>query len=392
MRASRVVRVLSTRPPSGRSSPATWHRHFLHGQWQIIRPPDPNSEDCLKTSVDNLDGEELVTEDDYDDDEYTDWPQVSPASRKAVTRVPVVVHRINHLSRGESASDYVDLSDSFCHLVPLSSDSPIKVGFNTFGSGPIPPQPFPKGTTGFFYCVTYPNIPLATELRFRIVPNRGGTFGSGYDLLKAKGLPWNIPLLAMLKDNHAFSPLIELMKSDKIIPQSLILHGSSYGRLIGSKEVVSSVVHSFGKPFYYSFLRRRPALLWIVGPGLIRPLHTYHLFTIKHMSRMSQGKKRQDMESLVEPTDGWGWFSLEPSIYDDGIAVRCLKLIPGSNAPQLTMEDSVAQGELKTKIMSVREGQLLGGPSGAPFSFGALGWHPMAEAVNMLYSNYRMPT
>ncbi len=87
---------------------------------------------------------------------------------------------------------------------------------------------------------------------------------------------------------------------------------------------------------------------------------------------------------------GWGWFSLEPSIYDDGIAVRCLKLISGSNAPQLTMENSVAQGELTPK-MSVREGQLLGAASGASFSFGA-GWHPMAEAVELLYSNYRMPT
>lgn len=266
----------------------------------MIRPLGPKCEDYLKTSVDNPNGEELVTEDDYDDDESTDWPQVSPASRK----FPVVVHRINHLSRGESASEYVNLSDSSCHLLIPSSDSPIKIGFNTFGSGPIPLEPFPRGTAGFFYCVTYPNIPLATELRFRIVPDLGGTFQSGYDLHKAKGLPWNIPLLAMLKDTHAFSPLIELMKSDKIIPQSLILHGSSYGRLISSKEVVSSVVHSFGKPFYYNFLRRQPALLWIVGPGTIRPLCTSHLFMIKHMSPMYLGRTRQDIESLVEPIDG----------------------------------------------------------------------------------------
>lgn len=49
----------------------------------------------------------------------------------------------------------------------------------------------------------------------------------------------------------------------------------------------------------------------------------------------------------------------------------------------------MAQGELTPK-MSVREGQLLGAASGASFSFGA-GWHPMAEAVELLYSNYRMP-
>ena len=227
--------------------------------------------------------EEEMAEDDTDIEEEHLWPRLEPSIEpvsQASAKVPVVMHRITTLQqRLRTPTDFVDLSGSVCHLQFPSSDSVLKIGYNTFGSTELPLAPFPPVTHGFFYCVIYPGYPLATEFRFRITqPDMPESFKYGYHLLRNRGLPWNIPLLAMIKDQRAFAPLINLMKSDNLIPQSLTLHRSGYALLMSSFRHASTVIRSFGRPFVYSFTNRSPKVLWVVGQGVISPLSTNALF------------------------------------------------------------------------------------------------------------------
>ena len=203
----------------------------------------------------------------------------------------VVEHQITSLNpRSITVSDYVDLSDSICHLRIPSSDTPIRIGYNTFGTSFANANmiPFSRPTEGFFYCASHPGFPLATEIRFKCTLDKSpDAFHRGYDLLKKRsGLPWSIPFLAMLKDDMAFLPLRQFMKADGVLPQSLMIR-SGHSLLTSTTRLASTVVRTFGQPWPYSFSRASPQQLWIVGPGVVSNIHTSSLFSIKYLYPIS---------------------------------------------------------------------------------------------------------
>lgn len=251
---------------------------------------------CYRFHTEELNSPILRSEEIEEDVESEDfvWPKHEPLPGSDSPHV-IKEHRFASLKPSSlSIADYVDLCDSVCHLRFISSHRPLRIGYNTFGSTPLPLTSFPSLTTqGFFYCKTYPGHPLATEIRFRLTPRPSPvSFHSGCDLLKSNRLPWNIPLLAMFKDYGAFEPLIHFMTSEKILPGRFSLQGLDeygYSQITSIKEHASVILRSFGEPFFYSFKHQSPSLLWIVGRDQIRPIYTRDLFNIPHMAR-TQGR------------------------------------------------------------------------------------------------------
>jgi hypothetical protein len=123
-------------------------------------------------------------------------------------------------------------------------------------------QRFPEGTRGFLY-YNEPKAgvpPAAGDLRFRVTPgNTPASFVHGSDLLFQTGLPWSIPLLAMVKKQAVrkgqhYQPILQLLLDDGCVTPTLLetcatMVNSSRPRPLRS----SRIIHSFGQLFPIMF-------------------------------------------------------------------------------------------------------------------------------------------
>jgi hypothetical protein len=122
---------------------------------------------------------------------------------------------------------------------------------------------FPEGTRGFlYYNPPKVGVPLAAgELRFRVTPgNNPASFVQGSDLLLETGLPWSVPLLAMVeksetvKQGRHYQPIRQLLLDDGFITPALL---ETCAALVNSNRRQpyrgSRIIHSFGQLFHITF-------------------------------------------------------------------------------------------------------------------------------------------
>jgi hypothetical protein len=122
---------------------------------------------------------------------------------------------------------------------------------------------FPEGTRGFLY-YNSPEAgvpPAAGELRFRVIPeNAPASFVRGSDLLLETGLPWSVPLLAMVERSYVvrkgwhYQPIRQLLLDDGFITPALLeTYAAMLKKNIYSPERGSRIIHSFGQLFHITF-------------------------------------------------------------------------------------------------------------------------------------------
>jgi hypothetical protein len=121
-------------------------------------------------------------------------------------------------------------------------------------------NPFPEGTQGFLY-YRLPKDgapPTASELRFRVTPtNDPASFAQGSDLLHPNGLPWGIPLLAMVANLGAvpakkYQPIKALLIDTGLVtPDFLDMCATMVdGTNRNLPQRHSRIIHSLGQPFH----------------------------------------------------------------------------------------------------------------------------------------------
>ena len=120
---------------------------------------------------------------------------------------------------------------------------------------------FPEGTHGFLY-YNEPKAgapPAAGDLRFRVTPgNTPASFVQGSDLLWKTGLPWSIPLVAMVEKpesvqtNEQYQPILQLLLDDGFVTPTLL---ETCATLVTSRHPQrgSRIIHSFGQLFHIKF-------------------------------------------------------------------------------------------------------------------------------------------
>ena len=123
---------------------------------------------------------------------------------------------------------------------------------------------FPEGTRGFLYYKS-PKAgvpPAAGELRFRLMPGNppAVSFAQGSDLQVETGLPWHIPLLAMVersesvREGRHYQSIRQLLLDDGFVTPALLetcaamLNTNKYHPQRNTR-----VIHSFGQLFHIKF-------------------------------------------------------------------------------------------------------------------------------------------
>ena len=167
--------------------------------------------------------------------------------------------------------------------------------------------------------VTHTALPLATELRFRITDKSSPrSFLLGRDSLREDGLPWRLPLLALLSLDE-FAPIVKRLEQDGLIPSRTSLLLDSMGRQgdrwnverlkltdesgVGCEHVLDpaawnsnsnyTVLYAFGQPFSYSFDRLddddgSPEFIWFVSKGSVTRLRTSEVFSNSFMEMIAR--------------------------------------------------------------------------------------------------------
>jgi hypothetical protein len=118
---------------------------------------------------------------------------------------------------------------------------------------------FPEGTRGFLY-YNSPKAgvpPAAGELRFRLMPgNTSASFVQGSDLQVETGLPWLIPLLAMVERSESvhYQSIRQLLLDDGSVTPALLetctaMSNTNEHHLRRD----SRIIHSFGQLFHIRF-------------------------------------------------------------------------------------------------------------------------------------------
>jgi hypothetical protein len=122
---------------------------------------------------------------------------------------------------------------------------------------------FPEGTRGFLYydepAAGVP--PAAGELRFRVTPgNTPASFVQGSDLLWPTGLPWSVPLLAMVgiesvQKTKYYEPILQLLLDDGFVTRTLLKKCATMVKSVKSGRPLrgSRIIHSFGQLFHIMF-------------------------------------------------------------------------------------------------------------------------------------------
>jgi hypothetical protein len=151
-------------------------------------------------------------------------------------------------------------------------DVSLKIRMRVFGPGGQSPftgsyygsHHFPEGTRGFLYYKS-PKAgvpPAAGELRFRLMPGNppAVSFAQGSDLQVETGLPWHIPLLAMVersesvREGRHYQSIRQLLLDDGFVTPALLemcaamLNTSKYHPQRNTR-----VIHSFGQLFHIKF-------------------------------------------------------------------------------------------------------------------------------------------
>ncbi|KAK2462509.1 hypothetical protein APHAL10511_005479 [Amanita phalloides] len=151
-------------------------------------------------------------------------------------------------------------------------------------------DPYPEGTKGFlYYHVPPPHLPpIMGELRFRITENSDpSTFDRGSDLLDPKTtMPWNIPLLLLMK-KKTNRMLLDLLLTDGLVSEELVQHcdmlWQTYPASVPSQRNIT--LYYLEQPFFIPFhlsqffvrvvLKERLVISNIrVGGGLFRDLRS----------------------------------------------------------------------------------------------------------------------
>ncbi|KIM86971.1 hypothetical protein PILCRDRAFT_815419 [Piloderma croceum F 1598] len=122
---------------------------------------------------------------------------------------------------------------------------------------------FPQGTRGFLY-YNSPKAgdpPAAGELRFRLISgNTPASFVQGSDLQFPNGLPWCIPLLAMIdkleniREHRNYQSMRQLLLDDGLVTPALL---ETCAAMLDAYKYRSPssrrIIHSFGQLFHISF-------------------------------------------------------------------------------------------------------------------------------------------
>jgi hypothetical protein len=120
-------------------------------------------------------------------------------------------------------------------------------------------NPFPEGTQGFLYYHLPKDgaPPTASELRFRVTPtNDPASFAQGSDLLHPNGLPWGIPLLAMVANLGAvpakkYQPIKALLIDTGLVtPDFLEMCATMVDGTNRHLHRNSRIIHSLDQPFH----------------------------------------------------------------------------------------------------------------------------------------------
>lgn len=101
-------------------------------------------------------------------------------------------------------SDFLDLSSKTCTVVHAAD----KLGNVDMEHKPCTLRyghlkRFPAEAAGFLYYHSHPDLPAASEVRFRITPTADpAAWASGRDLLRTDGTPWSFPTIFLAQAEH----------------------------------------------------------------------------------------------------------------------------------------------------------------------------------------------
>ncbi|KZP18710.1 hypothetical protein FIBSPDRAFT_863495 [Athelia psychrophila] len=209
-------------------------------------------------------------------------------------------------------SDFLDLSSKTCTVVYVvdklgnieQEHMPCTLRYER-GSR------FPAGSAGFLYYHAHPDLPAASEVRFRITPTADpATWAAGQDLLRTDGTPWSFPTIFLAQADHekvkrqvkSYAGFWSVLQRDGLVPEAL--HRQCHALIAANK-------HSFHPTsrFYHSLDQLIPVNfagsylgLYAVGGSHIISMRIRDMFS----QRTAEGK-------CVSPYTGSALCRLEKS-------------------------------------------------------------------------------
>lgn len=137
-------------------------------------------------------------------------------------------------------------------------------------------QTFPAGLQGFLYYYMQhgPAPAIAGEIRFRVTHGSSPIgFNNGYDLKSAHGLPWRLELLtiAAYPDFNVFR---DILLRDELVSEQTMILAATLGRERRTWASATSLVHSFGQPWYLD-LGSRTHWWHFMGADRLQPMQPF---------------------------------------------------------------------------------------------------------------------